>query len=122
MSVEHNVYQTSKGGKVFVPLEDKARIIRCATPRFAKMLSSKYARLNASDVCDDLLNNHGREISRGTVAACKTLVKQRLCGSGMRWKDTGIKVVLSLRALVQTPSRWGQFWEKVEQYGVGSYA
>ena len=57
-----------------------------------------------------------------TEAACKTLVKQRLCGSGMRWKDTGIQVVLSLRALVQTPSRWGQFWEKVEQYGVGSYA
>ena len=347
LSVERNVYQTSKGGKVFVPLEDKARIIRCATPRFARMLSSKYARLNASDVCDDLLNNHGREISRGTVqlitervgsiaqakeetweyrtpvlgkaithvvcsldgaqvltvndgwreamvgtislvdcdgerqhttyfgaapehgkatflkrferelervksqypkaqylgiadgakdnwsflkrhtdrqlldffhvteylakvawaaypqktgqperqqwlhdrchqlkhepdaardiltemrafkrkrklsesvrgdvlsairyfenhlplmkywehvqgnlpigsgvteAACKTLVKQRLCGSGMRWKDTGIQVVLSLRALVQTPSRWRQFWEKVEQYGVGSYS
>ena len=65
MSVERNVYQTSQGGKVFVPLEDKARIIRCATPRFARMLSSTYARLNASDVCDDLLNNHGREISRG---------------------------------------------------------
>ena len=45
-------------------------------------------------------------------AACKTLVKQRLCGSRVRWKDTGIQVVLSLRALVQTPSRWGQFWEK----------
>ena len=57
-----------------------------------------------------------------TEAACKTLVKQRLCGSGMRWKDTGIKVVLSLRALVQTPGRWSQFWEKVEQYGVGNYA
>ena len=40
MSVERNVYQTSQGGKVFVLLEDKARIIRCATPRFARMLSS----------------------------------------------------------------------------------
>ena len=40
MSVERNVYQTSKGGKVFVPLEDKAQIIRCATPRFARILSS----------------------------------------------------------------------------------
>ena len=39
VSVERNVYQTSKGGKIFVPLEDKARIIRCATPRFARMLS-----------------------------------------------------------------------------------
>ena len=67
MSVERNVYQTSKGGKIFVPLEDKARIIRCATPRFARMLSSKYARLNASDVCDDLLNNHGSAGSSTTV-------------------------------------------------------
>ena len=43
VSVERNVYQTSQGGKVFVPLEDKARIIRCATPRFARMLSSPSA-------------------------------------------------------------------------------
>ena len=35
-----------------------------------------------------------------TEAACKKLVKQRLCGSGMRWKDQGAKVILSLRALV----------------------
>jgi len=34
-----------------------------------------------------------------TEAACKTLVKQRLCASGMRWKNKGAKIVLSLRAL-----------------------
>ncbi len=45
-----------------------------------------------------------------TEAACKTLVKQRLCGSGMRWKTKGAKVVLSLRALVQTTNRWQQFF------------
>ena len=28
-----------------------------------------------------------------TEAACKTLVKQRLCGLGMRWKDQGAKVI-----------------------------
>lgn len=52
-----------------------------------------------------------------TEAACKTLVKQRLCGSGMRWKDTGAKVVLSLRALTQTLGRWSQFWHKIHQFG-----
>lgn len=52
-----------------------------------------------------------------TEAACKTLVKQRLCGSGMRWKNTGAKVVLSLRALVQSKGRWSQFWEKINQFG-----
>jgi hypothetical protein len=53
-----------------------------------------------------------------TEAACKTLVKQRLCGSGMRWKNKGTKVVLSLRALVQTTNRWQQFWDKIIQFGV----
>ena len=52
-----------------------------------------------------------------TEAACKTLVKQRLCGSGMRWKDKGAKVILSLRALVQSKGRWQQFWGNIEQYG-----
>lgn len=53
-----------------------------------------------------------------TEAACKTLIKQRLCQSGMRWKRKGMKVVLSLRQLVQTGNRWTQFWEKINQFGV----
>lgn len=52
-----------------------------------------------------------------TEAACKTLVKQRLCSSGMRWKERGAGMVLSLRALVLTRSRWEQFWHKVDQFG-----
>ena len=53
-----------------------------------------------------------------TEAACKTLVKQRLCCSGMRWKQQGAKVILSLRALVKSKGRWQQFWDKVDQFGV----
>ena len=53
-----------------------------------------------------------------TEAACKTLVKQRLCCSGMRWTPEGAQIVLSLRALALTPSRWDQFWQKINQYGV----
>lgn len=53
-----------------------------------------------------------------TEAACKTLVKQRLCNSGMRWKEAGARVVLSLRALVLTEGRWTQFWQKINQYGL----
>ena len=52
-----------------------------------------------------------------TEAACKTVIKQRLCCSGMRWKETGAAVVLSLRTLVLTPTRWSQFWNKLNQYG-----
>jgi len=52
-----------------------------------------------------------------TEAACKTLVKQRLCASGMRWKTKGAKIILSLRSLVHTTGRWTQFWEKIDQFG-----
>jgi len=52
-----------------------------------------------------------------TEAACKTLVKQRLCASGMRWKTKGAKIILSLRSLANTTGRWAQFWEKIDQFG-----
>jgi hypothetical protein len=52
-----------------------------------------------------------------TEAACKVIVKQRLCGSGMKWSEEGAAVVLSLRALSYTPERWSQFWSKVDRWG-----
>ena len=52
-----------------------------------------------------------------TEAACKVIVKQRLCGSGMKWTEEGAAVVLSLRALSYTPERWEQFWSKVDRWG-----
>jgi hypothetical protein len=55
--------------------------------------------------------------SRVTEAAYKTLVKQRLCASGMRWKNKGAKIVLSLRALTHSVGRWTQFWQKIDQFG-----
>jgi hypothetical protein len=52
-----------------------------------------------------------------TEAACQVIVRQRLCGSGMRWKEDGAAAVPSLRCLTYTPERWGQFWSKVDRYG-----
>ena len=52
-----------------------------------------------------------------TEAACKVIVKQRLCGSGMKWTEGGAAVVLRLRALSYTPERWDQFWSKVDRWG-----
>ena len=52
-----------------------------------------------------------------TEAACKVLVKQRLCGSGMKWREPGAAAVLSLRCLTYTTERWSQFWGKIDQYG-----
>ena len=52
-----------------------------------------------------------------TEAGCKTIVKARLGGAGMKWKDAGAAIVLSLRTLSYTPGRWSQFWSKINQYG-----
>src|SRR5271163_89768 len=52
-----------------------------------------------------------------TEAACKVIVKQLLCGSGMKWKESGAAAVLSLRCLNHTAGRWDQFWSKVDRWG-----
>jgi hypothetical protein len=52
-----------------------------------------------------------------TEAACKVIVKQRLCCAGMKWKDKGAAAVLSLRCLNKTEDRWTQFWGKIDRWG-----
>ncbi len=61
------VYQTSKGGRTWCPLDDRAHIIRHATPLFAKQLTHKYAFNNAKAVCSDLEENHGRPVTKSYV-------------------------------------------------------
>jgi hypothetical protein len=53
-----------------------------------------------------------------TEAACKTLIKQRLCGSGMKWKHEGAGTVIRLRSLILTEGRWEQFWTKISRFGI----
>lgn len=52
-----------------------------------------------------------------TEAACEVIVKQRFCGSGMKWTEDGSAVVLSVRALSYTPERWSRFWSKIDRWG-----
>jgi hypothetical protein len=52
-----------------------------------------------------------------TEAACKTIVKMRMCRGGAKWKEEGAAGVLSLRTLIYTEGRWEQFWAKVDRYG-----
>ena len=55
--------------------------------------------------------------SGATEAACKVIVKQRMCKSGMRWKNEGAEIILATRSLHETVGNWGQFWSKVDRYG-----
>jgi len=54
----------------------------------------------------------GWPIGSGPVeAACKTIVKARLCQSGMRWSNTGGRNILALR-VIEKSDEWDSTWEK----------
>jgi hypothetical protein len=48
----------------FEMLSNRARIITSATPKLAKMVSSKYSEFGATQVQKDLESNHGRHLSK----------------------------------------------------------
>src|SRR5436305_9313810 len=62
--VERHVYQSSRGGKTYFPLDRDARIVGSSTPKFAKMVSFKYAEFGSPRVIKDLAENHGRKVAR----------------------------------------------------------
>jgi len=82
IAIKRHVYQNSLGGATFCPLENDARIIVGSTPKFAKMVSSKYSETGATRVQIDLEENHGRYISRSFIqdiseAVSKTIQKKQ---------------------------------------------
>ncbi len=45
---ERHVYQSPQGGTTYCPLDRDARIIVSSTPKFAKMVSNKYAEFGSA--------------------------------------------------------------------------
>lgn len=63
------------------------------------------------------MRRQGLPVGSGTVeAGCKTLIKQRMGGSGMRWLHTNADQMLAVRALYLTPGRYEQYWKKRMRY------
>ena len=72
----------------------------------------KFFRNNKSRMEYKRFRDNGWPIGSGVIeAACKSIVKCRLCRSGMRWTRTGGQTILTLRSLVKS-SRWDAFWTK----------
>ena len=81
-----HVYQSSAGGQIVVPMEERARIIgRSCTPRFAKMVSWKYAQLPASKVSEDLAQHHSRKTSRKLIQHLGALVGEVALEKEFEW-------------------------------------
>lgn len=111
--LKHNMGAASRLLKEFkewkVQVKDEDGLIKAATTYFTnnqkRMKYHKYVSMNIP-------------IGSGvTEAACKVIIKQRLCMSGMRWKEAGAAKVISLRCLTKSTDRWAQFWNKIDQYG-----
>ena len=116
----HNLKHTA--GTVELLIEEMQKLAR-KTSLSKRVRSDLLKALTYFTNHKDMMNypyhiEHNLPIGSGvTEAACKTLVKQRLCNSGMRWKKRGVQMVLTLRALVQSNDRWNQFWSKIDRYG-----
>src|SRR5438105_1237620 len=66
-TLARHVYQSPQGGTTYCPLDRDARIVVSSTPRFAKMISHKYAEFGSGRVLLDLEENHGRAVARSFV-------------------------------------------------------
>jgi hypothetical protein len=92
-----------------ITYEGKKEIIQSAITYFTN-------HVHQMDYCKYQQNNW--PIGSGVIeAACKVIIKQRLCNSGMKWKDNGARTVLALRCFNKSDGMWEQFWNKINRYG-----
>lgn len=67
VKAERYLYQSNEGGYTYCPLEDGARIVQTATPRYAQIISDKYSRMRAGEVREDLFSTLRRSCSRNNI-------------------------------------------------------
>jgi hypothetical protein len=87
-TVARHVYQSPEGGSTYCPLDRDARIVVTSTPRFAKVLSHKYAEFSSSRVQVDLQENHGRAVSRCLIQDVADAVAAVVLAKAEDWSYT----------------------------------
>jgi len=86
---------------------------RGAAVQEAHRAHTQYFRNHAERMDYPRYLDNGWQIGSGPVeSACKTVVANRLKGSGMRWGSDGSDAVCHLRALyLSQPGQWESFWK-----------
>jgi hypothetical protein len=89
-------------------VSDRREAVREAHRRETNYFRNHEHKMNYPDYL-----SHGWAISSGPVeSACKTVVNNRLNGSGMRWSSTGSNALCHLRALcLSERNQWESFWQ-----------
>ena len=114
------ILKDEKGGvhKVIKTLEQRTKTFTNQQDKDQAKTIIGYFNNNKDRMDYFTYQKKGYPIGSGvTEAACKTLVKQRLSQSGMRWNRTGVDDVLLTRGLLLSEGRWKQFWNLVTQLG-----
>ena len=101
------------GQALLVVLESLDLRGRCASVRAKYRQVTGYVRNNVQRMDYPCYRAKGWLIGSGHIeAACKTVVGQRLKGTGMRWSEAGADAVCCLRALFKSErEQWEAFWQ-----------
>jgi hypothetical protein len=77
-------------------------------------LVTGYLRRNAYRMDYPTYLSRGWQIGSGSMeSGCKSVVGQRLCGTGMRWGSDGADALCHLRALLRSEAgQWEAFWSR----------
>lgn len=103
-------------GRVLRSLDYYKRTARLSKSRRAALDAERtfFAR-NGHRMDYARFRRNGWPIGSGPVeAACKSVVKTRLCRSGMRWSRSGGQHILSLRTFAKS-DRWNAMWTQYKR-------
>ena len=82
--------------------------------RKALLSARRFFRNNQKRMNYAWFHSRGLPVGSGVVeAACKMVVKQWMCRSGMRWTSEGGQTILSLRTAIKS-SRWDACWTEYQ--------
>lgn len=114
----HKLLHEEQGAHAVLRSIDYYRHTRRLSPtrRMALDTQRTFFQRNKGRMNYAAFRRQGLPIGSGPVeAACKTLVKTRLCRSGMRWSWPGGQRLLQLRTYVKS-ERWDAFWKQYQQH------
>jgi hypothetical protein len=103
-----------EGGEVMLATLEQLELSEaCASARAAHADCVRYFQNHRHRMDYPRYLANGWQIGSGPVeSACKTVVANRLKGSGMRWGEHGSDAVCHLRALyLSEPGQWESYWK-----------
>jgi hypothetical protein len=107
----HKIKYSNNGADLLIEeLEERRQVLKKpSAEELKKVLVYLRNQKDRTHYRRERANN--RPIGSGvTEAACKTLIKQRMCCSGMRWSKDGASNIIGIRSLILSNNRWSQFW------------